>query len=84
MQDQFRLITDRLGGHSDASQSRAAVPGPRGAGSASDAYLESWARVWFTSRNQTVYSPAHLSPLCFSSACCNALQVSPGSLWDYR
>lgn len=28
MQDQFRLITDRLGGHSDASQSRAAEPGP--------------------------------------------------------
>lgn len=32
MQDQFRLITDRLGGHTDASQSRAAEPGPPGGG----------------------------------------------------
>lgn len=62
------LITDRLGGHTGPSQSRAAEPGPPGAGSAAlGSYLESWARVWFTLRNQTVYSPAHLSPLCFSS-----------------
>lgn len=32
MQDQFRLIMDRLGGHTDASQSRAAEPGPPGGG----------------------------------------------------